>query len=65
MPRRPAEGNVFRFYCMAVETLANVVLRSVPSVKTTAMMAIEMPAASKPYSIAVAPDRSAANRARS
>src|SRR5208282_4747753 len=35
--------------------LLNVVLRFVPRVLTTAMIATEMPAAIRPYSIAVAP----------
>ena len=34
----------------------NVVLRDEPRLCTTAMIAIEMPAAIRPYSIAVAPD---------
>jgi len=37
-------------------TVLNVELSCDPSVLTTAMMATEMPAAIKPYSIAVAPD---------
>jgi hypothetical protein len=45
-----------------LEMLVNVVLRLPPSVLTTAMMATEMPAAIRPYSIAVAPDRSVQNR---
>jgi hypothetical protein len=36
--------------------LVNLVFGEVPRVFTTAMMAIEMPAAIRPYSIAVAPD---------
>src|ERR1700730_2217784 len=39
----------------AVETLENVVLRLVPNAATVAMIATAMPAASRPYSIAVAP----------
>jgi hypothetical protein len=39
----------------------NLVLSSVPSPFTAAMMASEMPAAINPYSIAVAPDSSAMN----
>jgi hypothetical protein len=39
----------------------NLVLILVPSPFTTAMIANEMPAAIKPYSIAVAPDSSARN----
>jgi hypothetical protein len=41
-----------------VETVVNVFFRSVPTVFTTVMMATEMPAAMRPYSIAVAPDSS-------
>ena len=45
-----------------VEMLVNVDLSDEPSVFTTVMMATEMPAAISPYSIAVAPDSSFANR---
>jgi hypothetical protein len=47
---------VFRRYLRALDTLVNVVFNCDPSPATTAMMATEMPAAIKPYSIAVAPD---------
>src|SRR5436309_909679 len=40
----------------AVCTDVNVVLREEPSPVTATMIAIEMPAAIRPYSIAVAPD---------
>ena len=43
-------------YLSWVETLENVVFNCVPSPFTTAMMAMEMPAAIRPYSMAVAPD---------
>ena len=39
----------------------NLVFRLVPRPLTTAMMASEMPAAIRPYSMAVAPDSSAQN----
>src|SRR5271167_4774253 len=42
--------------------LVKVALSCVPSVLTTVMMATEMPAAIRPYSIAVAPDSSFAKR---
>jgi hypothetical protein len=42
--------------------LVKVDLSCEPSVLTTVMMATEMPAAIKPYSIAVAPDTSLAKR---
>jgi hypothetical protein len=42
----------------------NLVLSFAPSPFTTAMMASAMPAAIKPYSIAVAPDSSARNLRR-
>src|SRR6185312_9972532 len=42
-------------YLSWVEILENVVLSWVPRPFTTAMMATEMPAAIRPYSIAVAP----------
>jgi hypothetical protein len=43
-------------------TLVNVVLRVVPTALTAAMIPIEMPAASKQYSIAVAPELSLIKR---
>src|SRR5438046_2413492 len=43
-------------------TLLNVLVSFVPSPCTTVMIATEMPAAINPYSIAVAPDSSCANR---
>ena len=48
-------------YCSEVLMEVNLVLSLVPSPFTTAMMASEIPAASKPYSMAVAPDSSARN----
>jgi hypothetical protein len=42
-------------YFKAPETLENVEFRFVPSAWTVAMIATEIPAAIKPYSIAVAP----------
>ena len=47
-----------------LETFENVVFNWLPSEFTTAMMATEMPAAMRPYSIAVAPDSSLAKRLR-
>jgi hypothetical protein len=52
-------------YLSWLEILLNVVLRLVPRVPTATMMATDMPAAIRPYSIAVAPDRSFQNRTRS
>ena len=49
-------------YLMAVEMLLKVVFRLVPRVLTTRMIAAAMPAAIRPYSIAVAPDSSLRNR---
>ena len=43
-------------YFNAVDTIVNVVVKAVPVACTTAMMATEIPAAIRPYSIAVAPD---------
>jgi hypothetical protein len=43
-------------YFIALETLLNVVFRLVPRACTVAMIATAMPAAIKPYSMAVAPD---------
>src|SRR5215472_15788558 len=60
-PRRPP-GNKARtldlleLYFNAVDTLVKVVVKAVPVACTTAIMATEIPAAIRPYSIAVAPD---------
>ena len=43
------------FYFSWLEMLVNVVFRLEPIVFTTAIIAIEMPAAIRPYSMAVAP----------
>ena len=43
-------------YFSALETVLKVVVRLVPSASTVAMIATEIPAAIRPYSIAVAPD---------
>src|SRR5262244_3339367 len=43
-------------------TVVNVPLRLVPTFFTTVMMATEMPAAMRPYSMAVAPDSSFTKR---
>ena len=43
-------------YLSWVEMLVNLVFRVEPRVLTTAMIATEMPAAMRPYSMAVAPD---------
>jgi len=48
-------------YLSAVWTLVKVVFRLDPRLWTTAMIATEMPAAMRPYSIAVAPDSSLRN----
>ena len=50
-----------RNYFSEVLIDVNFVLRFVPRPFTAAMIAIEMPAAISPYSIAVAPDRSSQN----
>jgi hypothetical protein len=54
-PKRKHDARVAVAYFSAVDTLLNVVFRLVPSVLTTAMIAMEMPAAINPYSMAVAP----------
>src|ERR1700690_41373 len=51
-------------YLSAVETDEKVVFRLVPRPCTTAMIATEMPAAMRPYSMAVAPDSSFTKRAK-
>jgi hypothetical protein len=48
-------------YFNAVLTLLNSVLRLVPTPLTAVMIAIAIPAAIRPYSIAVAPDSSDQN----
>jgi hypothetical protein len=54
MMRRPTEAPYFT----AVETDPNVVFRFVPVPFKTVMIAIAMPDAMRPYSMAVAPDSS-------
>src|SRR6202161_34197 len=51
-------------YLSAVETLEKVFFRLVPRPWTTAMIATEIPAAMRPYSMAVAPDSSFTKRAK-
>ncbi len=43
-------------YLRAVETLPKTTFSDVPSAPTTVMIATEMPAAMRPYSMAVAPE---------
>ena len=50
----PEKGT--RYYFNEVLIESNLVLRLLPNPLTTATIAIEIPAAIKPYSIAVAPD---------
>jgi len=50
-----SDGELTPAYLRLLETVENVSLRLVPNPKTTAMIATAMPAAIKPYSIAVAP----------
>ncbi len=50
-------------YFIAVEIVWNVVLRLVPTPWTAAMITTEIPAAIRPYSMAVAPDSSFTKRA--
>ena len=52
---RNAQTNT-RFYLSWVEMLENVLFNVVPRPLTTAIIATEIPAAIRPYSIAVAPD---------
>ena len=53
---KAASSGQIQRYLSCVEMLENVVFNSVPRPFTAAMIAIEMPAAIKPYSIAVAAD---------
>src|SRR5262245_54954963 len=68
MRKAPAAGRSLRMqrcdlrsYLSAVWTLVKVVINFEPRPCTTAMMATEMPAAIRPYSMAVAPDSSFTN----
>ena len=73
LPRAGAGGDLMaaprRFcddrYFSAVFIDVKVAFNFEPMVPTTVMMATEMPAAMRPYSIAVAPDSSLANRSMS
>jgi hypothetical protein len=56
---RSTDGRVAYFNCVEIEE--KVVLSFAPTPFTAVMMAIEMPAAISPYSMAVAPDSSAKN----
>src|SRR6266511_679372 len=63
--RRPEPEEIrtrFQVYFSAFCTLVKVPLRFVPTPCTTTMMATEMPAAMRPYSIAVAPESSRKKR---
>src|SRR5215475_11839657 len=62
-PRRRRRGTQARggAYLSWVEMVSNLELRLEPIAFTLAMMTIEMPAAIRPYSIAVAPDSSFRN----
>jgi len=66
---RSAAGALFHWwvknqlYFSVLERLLNAVFRLLPRPWITAMMATDMPAATRPYSIAVAPDSSFAKRA--
>jgi hypothetical protein len=60
-PPRPSGAIRSSIYFNAVWTLVNVVLSFEPSPWTAAMIATEIPAAIRPYSIAVAADSSFAN----
>ena len=64
----PGQGRLSRnadvgadVYLSWVETVLNVPLRVVPTEFTEAMITIDIPAAIRPYSIAVAPDSSFRN----
>jgi hypothetical protein len=52
-------------YLSAAETVLNVAFKFVPSACTVAMIATAMPAAMRPYSMAVAPDSSFTKRKKS
>ena len=52
------------FYFRPASTAVNLAVRSVPTVPTIVIIATAMPAAIRPYSMAVAPDSSEKNRER-
>jgi hypothetical protein len=54
----PIQLRIAEPYLSCVETLVNVLLSWVPRPLTTAMIAIEIPAAIRRYSMAVAPELS-------
>ena len=56
LPVHHVANEPLRAYFSAVETDEKVVFRLVPRACTVAMMATEIPAAIRPYSMAVAPD---------
>src|SRR4051812_29035811 len=58
MRRSSAGPEAGSYWLSAVLRVVNLVFRVPPSVLTMAMIASEMPAAIRPYSIAVAPDSS-------
>src|SRR5271165_6853387 len=60
-PEPPVQRRRRSAYLSAVETLVKVVFSFEPRPCTTAMIATEMPAALRPYSMAVAPDSSFTN----
>src|SRR6202022_4470432 len=67
-PELPADGDgcwVMLRYFSELFMSVNLVLRLEPKPLTTAMIASEMPAAIRPYSMAVAPDSSCMKRAKS
>jgi hypothetical protein len=61
IPGLNSQAMAFYFAFTFVPTFVNVPLRFVPTVVTAAMIAVEISAAIKPYSIAVAPDSSFRN----
>jgi hypothetical protein len=58
----PLEPVFSTTYLSAFDIVVNVVFKCVPRPFTTGIITTEMPAAIKPYSIAVAPDSSRTNR---
>src|SRR5215472_18047289 len=60
-PSKSSDVGPLGAYFSAVDTLVKVVVKAVPVACTAAMIAMEMPAAIRPYSMAVAPDSSLQN----
>src|SRR3974377_608744 len=61
-PRSDRHRGILQTYCSALATLLNVPFTAVPVACTATMIATEIPAAMRPYSMAVAPELSLKKR---